>query len=98
MSPLFQPQDPDDVREFMDSVKPKSTVAHHIVRFGSKLTQTAFGVATAPLAAGAAVGEAASYASANVTGLLPVGFNSVGKICSDTRTKIGELSGLELAN
>jgi hypothetical protein len=72
----------------MESVQPNDTIASHMKQTAIQVAKTTGAVVTSPIAAVAAVGESTSYLAANVTGILPVGFNKVGKLFSSTRSKL----------
>ena len=88
MTPLFKPQPPDKVQSFMEKVQPSGTIVGHMRDTAKQIGKTTGAVLTMPIAAAAGVAEGASYLAANVTGILPVGLNSLGKVASNTREKI----------
>ncbi len=88
MPHLFTPQEPDTVRNFMESVQPKDTIGSHIKQTTYQVGRTLGAVATSPIAVAAAGVESVSYASANAAGIVPVAFNKVGKLASSARSKL----------
>lgn len=65
--------------------------AKHTLNVGKKATMATARTAVAPISAAAAVPESASYLTANVTGLMPVVSNKIGKYFSSFRSGVGNL-------
>lgn len=94
MTPLLGPQKPEDVSSFMEKVQPTDTIIGHMQETTTQVAKALGAVATIPVTVAAGGVEAASYLAANVTGILPVGFNAIGKAASSTRSKIKNVFGM----
>lgn len=86
---LFQPQRPEDVHAFMESVQIQAPPIHRQIIDTGKLVARAIAgtgitIATAPLA----LAEGAFYFAANILAVPSTVLNKVGSITNRTRTKL----------
>lgn len=91
---IFKPQEAQKVSKFMESVQPNGTIVGHMRDTAVQIGKTTGAILTAPIAAASGVVEGASYLAANVSGVVPVGFNTLGKVASNTREKIKDVFGM----